>query len=381
LTDFTDKYTIRNRRTKPTSISPKRNNSKVTKTGITLAILLLSVAIFSTTEGRSIALAQQQPVISIPQANAPQLLKVTSGAHGAFFVPDLGLASFYGPANAANHIPAGLDEQKGVFNCSGDPIKCGKNITAAASFDGTLEQGNKHHLTKITATFTSPVESGALHNNTAYKITATDFTWNTTLSEKATPQPDFTKPVPVKTGGQQHGVSLLDRSDVQQISENPGGFTYGPCDVMNMKAANHTQAYCHFMVGHLLNETNFYKYMRDDPTSPNLAIAIVVSIPAGVKLPGDWSKAPIPCTNNICTADQAQQFFPMRNDPALKPGSGHPPVAYPVSIPYPRSGSAPITAPGPSQEQPVSLKGQPFFFAFVVYPLADIREIKQNLAK
>lgn len=345
------------------------------KTGITLAILLLSaVAIFSATEGSSIALAQQQPVSSIPQANAHKVLRVTSGAHGAFFVPDLGLATFYGPANATNHIPAGLDEQKGVFKCSGDPIGCGRNMTG--TFDGTFEQGNKDKVTHVTATFKSPVKTGELITNDTFQITATAFTWNTSLSAKQTPQPDFTKPVPVKIGGIQHGLSLIDRSDVQQISENPGVLTYGPCDVMNMNTTTKSQAYCHIMVGHLVNETSFYKYMRDDPTSPNLAIVIAASIPAGVKLPGDWSKAPIPCPNNICTADQAQQFFPMRNDVALK---SPPPFNYPVSIPVPRSGS-PVTHPGPSQEQPVSLKGQPFFFAFVVYPLADIREaaITQN---
>lgn len=369
MTDFTDKYTIRNRRTKTTSISLKRNNSKVRKTGIILAILLLSVAIFSTTEGRSIALAQQQPVISIPQANAPKLLKVTAGAHGAFVVPDLGLANFYGPANATNKIPAGLDEQKGVFKCSGDPIGCGNNMTG--TFDGTFEQANKHHVTTVTATFKSPVESGVQHKNHIYKITTTDFTWNSSLSAAPTTQPDFTKPVPVQTGGHQHGVSRLDRSDVPEISENPGVLTYGTCDVTDMNTTKKVgQTFCHLMVGHLVNETNFYKYMRDDPTSPNLAIAIIASIPAGVKLPGDWSKAPVPCQNNICTAAQAQQFFPMGNDVALKTTA---PFAYPVSIPYPRSGS--ITAPGPSSEQPVSLKGQPFFFAFVVWPLANIREL------
>ncbi len=373
MTDFIDEYTIRNGRTKP-RIYSKRNNSKVRKIGIIFAVLLLSVAIFSTAEIRSIALAQQ-PVISLPQANAPKLLKVTAGPHGAFFEPDLGLASFYGPGNAASKIPAGLDEQKGVFKCSGDPIKCGNNMTG--TFDGTFEQVNKHHVTTVTATFKSPVESGAQHKNHIYKITTTDFTWNSSLSALATPQPNFTKPVPVQLGGQQHGASRADRSDVNQISENPGVLTYGTCEVTDMNTTKTVgQTFCHLMVGHLVNETNFYRYMRDDPISPNLAIVIAASIPAKVKLPGDWSKAPIPCPNNICTPAQAQQFFPMGNDVALKSSL---PFAYPVSIPYPRSGS--IAAPGFSSEQPVSLNGQPFFFAFVVYPLADIRELTCGTCK
>jgi hypothetical protein len=132
------------------------------------------------------------------------------------------------------------------------------------------------------------------------------------------------------------------------------------------------EVFCHLMVGHLVKEASFYKYMRDDPATPNLAIVIAASIPANVPLPGNWS--PFCASSTMCTAAEAQQFFPMKTDKAL---TEPPPFNYPVPIPYPRSGS--VTAPTASSEQPVSLKGQPFFFVFLVYPGADIREIPLKL--
>jgi hypothetical protein len=361
----TDKNTITNM-----TISRKKI-SKLKMVGVISSILLLSLAIFSMIDGRSIALAQQQPVIPpLPQPNAPKVLKVNASGP-ALFVPDLGLASFYGPK--FQKIPPGIIEQPGVFPCSGDPVKCGKPVPG--TFDGLLENGNKDNITSVNATYKSIVNAGVQLKNHVYKITTTHFTWNSTDSELPTTQPGFTKPVPVIMGAQQHGASRIDRPDVPQISENPGGLMYGRCDVTDMNTSQKVaNVFCHLMVGHLVNETNFYKYMRDDPLTPTLAIVIAASIPANTQLPGNWS--PYCSSSTMCSAAQAQQFFPYSatGSPPDESLTKPPPFAYPVSLQYPRIGS--IEAPGPSYEQPVSIKHQPFFFAFVVYPGADVRELK-----
>jgi hypothetical protein len=377
LTDSSVKVTVKYERTK-VGVHSKRNISKLKMTGIVSLILLLSIAIFSSTGGRSIALAQQQQPVTppLPQANATKVL-VANSSGPALYVPDLGLANFYGPANPTQHILRGVVEQPGVFTCSGDPTKC--HVAGPGTFNGTFEQANKHNVTTVTATFKSPnfvKDTGVQKPNHIYKITTTDFNWNSTNSELPTPQPGFAKTVSdVGIGGQQHGLTKIDRSDVPQISESPGVLTYGHCDVTDtntsQKVAN---VFCHLMVGHLINETNFYKYMRDDPITPNLGIVILASIPAKVQLPGNWS--PYCKGNTMCTADEAQGFFPMKTDEAL---TKTPPFAYPVPVPYPRSGS--VAAPGPSFEQPVSLNGHPFFFAFVVYPGVDIHEFPLKLEK
>lgn len=337
-----------------------RNISKLKMAGIISSILLLSLAIFSTTEEMPIALAQQ--------ANAPKLVKVN--ATNGLFEANLGAANFYGKG--------GVDPQA-VFPPPGcppsglDPIKCGVSAGKDSMFNGTFDQGNAHHLTAATATFTSPITTGELKSGHTYKITITDNKWNNTDTRTPTIWPGFARTVNnVNLHCQlQHGASLIDRSEVPPIFECPGVMFYGHAIVTDITNGANTpvaKVFAHEMLGHIINQTNYFKYMRADPISPNLGIVIVANIPSDIPLPGQgWAKH---CSKpNMCTAEEANGFFPLTGDPSLT----HPPqFKYPITTPPGTN----ITAPGVSYQQPVNLKDPHFFFATLVFPGANIHEVE-----
>jgi hypothetical protein len=83
------KDTYRNTRTRTTP--SKRNISKLKMTGVISSILLLSLAIFSATAGKSVVLAQQQQQSmsmmsssALPQPNANGTLLKANGSKALF---------------------------------------------------------------------------------------------------------------------------------------------------------------------------------------------------------------------------------------------------------------------------------------------------------
>lgn len=338
-----------------TRTNSKRNISKVKMTGVISAILLLSLAIFSGTQGRSVVLAQQpqqqsmsmMSSSSLPQPNANGTLLKATGSN-ALFEPGAGLSNVYGPK--------GLFPFTNVFTCA-NAITCGVSAGNDSKFTGTFEQGNKDHVTAYDAIYTMPLTYGPQQiKGHTYKITLTDTIWNNTGSVKPTRQAEFTKMVNnVGFNQVQHGASLVDRSDVPQFFNN--AFLYGHAQVTDITKGNNTvvakDVFTHVMVAHLMDENAYYRSMKDVAASPEVVLIFAVNIPSGVALPGVGTLTP----------DKAQSFTPLASDVSLK---SPPQFSYSVKIPVPRTGS--IKAPLPeSTTWPVDNPKQPLYFTFLVF--------------
>ena len=288
---------------------------------------------------------------SIPQPNDNSTV-VKVDATNALYQPAAGLTNVFGPE--------GLFPFQN-FSCA-DALTCGISAGEDAKFTGVFEQGNANNLTSYEATYTSPVTYGphqiAGHD---YKVTLTDLNWNSADSALATRQPEFAAMVnDVGFNQIQHGASNIDRSDVPQLYDE--AFLYGHAMVTDITNGNNTivakDIFTHVMVAHVMDESGYYRNLKDKALSPNMVFLFAVNIPNDTELPGVGS----------LSAEQAQSFTPLADDESL---DNSPPIDYPVNIPTPREGE--IDEPeSQSTVWPVANPNQPLLFTFLVYQNADI---------
>ena len=288
---------------------------------------------------------------SIPQPNDNSTV-VKVDATNALYEPAAGLTNVFGPE--------GLFPFQN-FSCA-DALTCGISAGEDAKFTGVFEQGNANNLTSYEATYTSPVTYGphqiAGHE---YKVTLTDLNWNSADSALATRQPEFAAMVnDVGFNQIQHGASNIDRSDVPQLYDE--AFLYGHAMVTDITNGNNTivakDIFTHVMVAHVMDESEYYRNLKDKALSPNMVFLFAVNIPNDTELPGVGS----------LSAEQAQSFTPLADDESL---DNSPPIDYPVNIPTPREGE--IDEPeSQSTVWPVANPNQPLLFTFLVYQNADI---------
>ncbi len=287
---------------------------------------------------------------SIPQPNDNSTV-VKVDATNALYEPAAGLTNVFGPE--------GLFPFQN-FSCA-DALTCGISAGEDAKFTGVFEQGNANNLTSYEATYTSPVTYGphqiAGHE---YKITLTDLNCNS--ADSALPrQPEFAAMVnDVGFNQIQHGASNIDRSDVPQLYDE--AFLYGHAMVTDITNGNNTivakDIFTHVMVAHVMDESEYYRNLKDKALSPNMVFLFAVNIPNDTELPGVGS----------LSAEQAQSFTPLADDESL---DNSPPIDYPVNIPTPREGE--IDEPeSQSTVWPVANPNQPLLFTFLVYQNADI---------
>jgi hypothetical protein len=288
---------------------------------------------------------------SIPQPNDNSTV-VKVDATNALYEAAAGLTNVFGPE--------GLFPFQN-FSCA-DALTCGISAGEDAKFTGVFEQGNANNLTSYEATYTSPVTYGphqiAGHD---YKVTLTDLNWNSADSALATRQPEFAAMVnDVGFNQIQHGASNIDRSDVPQLYDE--AFLYGHAMVTDITNGNNTivakDIFTHVMVAHVMDESGYYRNLKDKALSPNMVFLFAVNIPNDTELPGVGS----------LSAEQAQSFTPLTDDESL---DNSPPIDYPVNIPTPREGE--IDEPeSQSTVWPVANPNQPLLFTFLVYQNADI---------
>lgn len=242
-----------------------------------------------------------------------------------------------------------------------DALTCGISAGEAAKFTGVFEQGNADNMTSYEATYTSPVTYGphqiAGHE---YKITLTDLNCNS--ADSALPrQPEFAAMVnDVGFNQIQHGASNIDRSDVPQLYDE--AFLYGHAMVTDITNGNNTivakDIFTHVMVAHVMDESEYFRNLKDKALSPNIVFLFAVNIPNDIELPGVGS----------LSAERAQLFTPLAEDESL---DNSPPIDYPVNIPIPSEGE--IDEPeSQSTVWPVANPNQPLLFTFLVYQNTDI---------
>jgi hypothetical protein len=291
------------------------------------------------------------PTSSIPQPNDNGTL-VKVDATNALYEPAAGLTNVFGPG--------GLFPFQN-FSCA-DALTCGISAGEDAKFAGVFEQGNANNMTSYEATYTSPVTYGphqiAGHE---YKITLTDLNWNSADSALPTRQPEFAAMVnDVGFDQIQHGASNIDRSDVPQLYDE--AFLYGHAMVTDITNGNNTvvakDIFTHVMVAHVMDESEYYRNLKDKALSPNMVFLFAVNIPNDTELPGVGS----------LSAEEAQSFTPLADDESL---DNSPPIDYPVNVPTPREGE--IAEPeSQSTVWPVANPNQPLLFTFLVYQNANI---------
>jgi hypothetical protein len=291
------------------------------------------------------------PTSSISQPNDNGTL-VKVDATNALYEPAAGLTNVFGPG--------GLFPFQN-FSCA-DALTCGISAGEDAKFAGVFEQGNANNMTSYEATYTSPVTYGphqiAGHE---YKITLTDLNWNSADSALPTRQPEFAAMVnDVGFDQIQHGASNIDRSDVPQLYDE--AFLYGHAMVTDITNGNNTvvakDIFTHVMVAHVMDESEYYRNLKDKALSPNMVFLFAVNIPNDTELPGVGS----------LSAEEAQSFTPLADDESL---DNSPPIDYPVNVPTPREGE--IAEPeSQSTVWPVANPNQPLLFTFLVYQNANI---------
>jgi hypothetical protein len=291
------------------------------------------------------------PTSSIPQPNDNGTL-VKVDATNALYEPAAGLTNVFGPG--------GLFPFQN-FSCA-DALTCGISAGEDAKFAGVFEQGNANNMTSYEATYTSPVTYGphqiAGHE---YKVTLTDLNWNSADSALPTRQPEFAAMVnDVGFDQIQHGASNIDRSDVPQLYDE--AFLYGHAMVTDITNGNNTvvakDIFTHVMVAHVMDESEYYRNLKDKALSPTMVFLFAVNIPNDTELPGVGS----------LSAEAAQSFTPLADDESL---DNSPPIDYPVNVPTPREGE--IAEPeSQSTVWPVANPNQPLLFTFLVYQNANI---------
>jgi len=341
-------------------------------TAVLSSALILSLAIFSTTQLTSAALAQQQNPKVLPAISALPFGKNSMfkfNATDPLFLPNLGRLKVWGPEGK-------FYPHEGPFKCNGGP-ECGVPAGKDSTFSGTLEQGNAHHMTNFTASFISPATGASFTKDHKYKIVANDFLWNISQSAEPTKQPAFSRVVNgVSICGTQHYASDYDASDVLQLFQCPGGHSYGHVSVEDMNGTVvGKHVFAHLMYGTLINGTDWYKWMRVTPLSgaPNpVAILILQSFPDEKTSPGHGTLGSAKIVMHNAT--EAQSYRPIGKLAGVgKPDfilekSTHPPFNYPIAIPEGNKPGGKIESPGAmGSPQPDDIKGENFVFAFLVF--------------
>jgi hypothetical protein len=343
------------------NIANKSSMTKLLIAAVTASILVLSIGIYSTMQGQSMASmaidmssamsGNTNSATSQPQPNDKTTV-VKAEASNALFEPNAGKTNVFGPG--------GIFPMNKTFSC-GNALTCGVSAGNDANFMGTFEQGNTNSLTGYQATYTSPVTYGpeqiAGHK---YQLVLTDTMWNGTGAAMPTRQAEYLKLVNNVGFNQiQHGASHIDRADVPQLFDT--AFLYGHVKVIDMSDGNKVVAqnvFTHVMVAHVMNETTFYRGLRDDAASPTMVFIFAINIPSGVPLPGVGTLTPV----------QAQSFTPLSTDPSL---THSPQFAYPVSIEH---ANTTVGAPMPqSVTWPVDDPSQPLLFDFLVYQSSNVQ--------
>ncbi|HYJ01672.1 MAG TPA: hypothetical protein VEW92_05615 [Nitrososphaeraceae archaeon] len=293
---------------------------------------------------------------SIPQPNSNSTILDVKGSN-ALFQPAVGLTNVFGPE--------GVFPFTETFKCA-DALTCGVSAGDDAKFIGKFEEGNTNKTTSYEATYTSPITYGSHQiKGHVYKIILTDTDWNSPDASLPTENAEFAASVNnVGTHQIQHGASNIDRSDVPQLSNL--AFLYGHAKIIDVTNGNNTvvaeDIFTHVMVGHLMDENVYYKNLRDEALTPNLALVFAVNIPNDTELPGV----------GMLSAEEAQSFTPLSSDPSLE---NSPPFNYPIEFAEPRTGNDNIKEPSNSQSSiwPVANQKQPPFFTFLLFQEVEVK--------
>ena len=335
-----------------TSRKTKKPISEIT--GVFSIIILLSLAIFSTSEGKMIALAKPTLIGPLPQPNANNIYHVTGSK--VLEEANVGDTDVFGPKNEGK---GGLFPFPETFKCTNDPIKCGVPLKDS-KFIGTFEQGNKNHMTAYQFTYTSPITYGPQQiKGHTYKVQLIGTEWNSKFSAQPTRVPEFAKNVnQVGFNQLQHGKYFVDRaSGVPPLSDT--AFLYGHAKVTDITNGNNKvvvpDAFTHVMVAHVMDDNAYFRTLRDVAKTPTLVLADVANFCDHCKLPnGKMYKTP----------SEAQALFPPPGDPTLK----HPPsINYKqikrfggsVSVPDEQSTRWPV-------DNSKGAPNNPFYFLFFV---------------
>ena len=249
-----------------TSRKTKKPISEIT--GVFSIIILLSLAIFSTSEGKMIALAQPTLVGPLPQPNANNIYHVTGSK--VLEEANVGDTDVFGPKNEGK---GGLFPFPETFKCTNDPIKCGVPLTGS-KFIGTFEQGNKNHMTSYQISYTSPITYGPQQiKGHTYKVQLIDTQWNSKNAAQPTRVPEFVKNVNQVGFDQiQHGPSGNDRDTGVPLMLDTA-FLYGHTNVTDITNGINKvvvpDAFTHIMVSHLIDENVYFRTLRAARKNPN----------------------------------------------------------------------------------------------------------------
>lgn len=343
-------------------------NKKTTILMVGMIFVVLGVSIGSTQiSSQMVAYAQEEVndsksetmkimSSSIPQPNSNSTILDVKGS-SALFEPAVGLTNVFGPE--------GVFPFTDTFKCA-DALTCGVSAGENAKFVGKFEEGNINKTTSYEATYTSPITYGPHQiKDHVYKIILTDTEWNSPDASLPTENAEFAASVNnVGMHQIQHGASNIDRSDVPQLSNL--AFLYGHAKVIDITNGNNTvvaeDIFTHVMIGHLMDENVYYKNMRDEALTPNLALVFAVNIPNDTELPGV----------GMLSAEEAQSFTPLSSDPSLE---NSPPFNYPIEFAEPRTSNDNIEEPSNSQSSvwPVANQKQPPFFTFLLFQEVDAK--------
>jgi hypothetical protein len=341
-------------------------NKKTTILMVGMIFVVLGVSIGSTQiSSQMVAYAQEKVndsksetmnIISssIPQPNSNSTILDVKGSN-ALFEPAVGLTNVF--------RPEGVFPFTDTFKCA-DALTCGVSAGENAKFVGKFEEGNINKTTSYEATYTSPITYGPHQiKDHVYKIILTDTEWNSPDASLPTENAEFAASVNnVGMHQIQHGASNIDRSDVPQLSNL--AFLYGHAKVIDITNGNNTvvaeDIFTHVMIGHLMDEDVYYKNMRDEALTPNLALVFAVNIPNDIELPGV----------GMLSAEEAQSFTPLSSDPSLE---NSPPFNYPIEFAEPRTSNDNIEEPSNPQSSvwPVANQKQPPFFTFLLFQEVD----------
>ena len=132
---------------------------------------------------------------------------------------------------------------------------------------------------------------------------------------------------------------------------------YGDAKVIDITNGNNTvvaeDIFTHVMIGHLMDENVYYKNMRDEALTPNLAFVFAVNIPNDTELPAV----------GMLSAEEAQSFTPLSSDFSLE---NSPPFNYPIEFAEPRTGNDNIKEPSNPQSSMASRKSETTAFLYIL---------------
>jgi len=328
---------------------PDIRTSKLKMTGVVLSILMLSLAIISTSNGNSMALAQSS-------SPGEKVIKITGS--GAKLMPSVGITNVFGTD------PPGLFPKQ-PFTCI-DPGKSTCPLDAKdAKFIGTFEKGNSNNLTSYTFNYTSPIDSRpAQIKGHTYMVKLTDLKWNGTDAAKQTPQPEFARVANNSIFNQpMHGLTNIDRKDVPQLFNK--ATLFGHALVKDITNGNNTvvvkSAFTHLMFMHFVDPKLYYTTLGDPAKSPDMVLVDVANFCHQDLKKGD--ACILPNGEHYSTPGEGQKYFPPKSARLGAP----PPIKYPVNGTI----NAPKVVDG---EWPVdnTATNNPFYFLFFIIPKPNV---------